>query len=92
MVGTCRGSIGRHVLAVSVQGRVEGKRRASIFSVTLQRASWVLLVHGSSAKGASGGDGGGCGGLGGREGGGGLGDGGGGEGGGGGGGGSRRRW
>ena len=60
---------------VDVQGRREDRRRASIFSVTLQRSSWVLLVHGSSAKGASGGDGSGCGGLGGRKGGGGLGDG-----------------
>ena len=61
---------------VDVQGRREDRRRASIFSVTLQRSSWVLLVvHGSSAKGASGGDGRGCGGLGGRKGGGGLGDG-----------------
>eukprot|EP00964_Phaeocystis_antarctica_P046841 scaffold27076_cov67-Phaeocystis_antarctica.AAC.1 len=34
------------------------RRHASIFSVTLQRSSWVLWVHGSSAKGASGGDGG----------------------------------
>eukprot|EP00964_Phaeocystis_antarctica_P056636 scaffold33425_cov62-Phaeocystis_antarctica.AAC.1 len=69
-VGACRGSIGRHVWAVSGQGRREGRRRASIFSVTLQRSSWVLSVHGSSAYGASGGDGGGCGGLGGGDGGG----------------------
>ena len=39
----------------------QGRRRALIFSVTLQRSSWVLLVHGSSACGASGGDGGDCG-------------------------------
>ena len=52
-------------------------RRASIFSVTLQRASWEPSVHGSSANGASGGGGDGGGGEGGG------GDGGGGEGGGG---------
>ena len=68
---------------VNVQGEGEGRRRASIFSVTLQRSSWVLLVHGLSAKGARGGDGGDCGGLGGGKGGGGLGEGGLGEGGGG---------
>ena len=63
--------------ASNVQGPGEGRRRASIFSVTLQRSSWVLLVHSLSARWANGsGDGGGCGRLGGRKGGCGLGDGG----------------
>ena len=35
---------------------------SSIFSVTLQRSSWVLSVHGSSAPGVGGADGGGVGG------------------------------
>ena len=59
-VGTCMG---------------QGRRRALILSVTLQRSSWVLSVHGSSAPGASGGDGGDCGTVGGPDGGGGEGDG-----------------
>ena len=54
---------------------------SSIFSVTLQRSSWVLSVHGSSAPGVGGADGGGVGGSDGEgDGGGGEGDGGGGDG------------
>ena len=66
-----------------MQGPGEGRRRArraSIFSVTLQRASWVLLVHSLSARWANGSGDGGGGRLGGRKGGCGLGDGGGGGG------------
>ena len=61
----------RHEWVVNVQGRGEGRRRASIFSVTLHwlgsgnhGLGHLGKVHGSSAKGASGGDGEGCGGLG----------------------------
>ena len=77
------GGIGRHEYASHMQGPGEGRRRArraSIFSVTLQRASWVLLVHSLSARWANGSGDGGGGRLGGRKGGCGLGDGGGGGG------------
>ena len=45
----------------------QGRGRALILSVTLQRSSWVFSVHGSSAPGASGGDGGDCGTVGGER-------------------------
>ena len=55
---------------MSIGARVGlGRRRAWILSLTLQRSSWLLPVHGLSAYGTSGGEGGDWGGEGGEGGG-----------------------